>query len=66
MTDWSGDVYDAPCTYIAMLYVLGGLNGEKGKKSKNERRNSVRTKSVLRDRPVFFKSRGVKKKEHAI
>lgn len=51
MTDWSGDVYDAPCTYVAMLYVLGGLNERKGKQ--NERGNRVRTRSVLHDRPVF-------------
>lgn len=55
MTDWSGDVYDAPCTYVAMLYVLGGLNERKGKR--NERGNRVRTRSVLHDRPVFL-SRG--------
>ena len=55
MTDWSGDVYDAPCTYVAMLYVLGGLNERKGKR--NERGNKVRTRSVLHDRPVFL-SRG--------
>jgi hypothetical protein len=55
MTDWSGDVYDAPCTYVAMLYVLYGLSERKGKR--NERGNRVRTGSVLHDRPVFFKSR---------
>ena len=34
MTDWSGDVYDAPCTYIAMLYVVGwGTKERKGKES---------------------------------
>lgn len=55
MTDWSGDVYDAPCTYVAMLYVLGRLNEGGGKR--NERGNRVRTRSVLHDRPGFFKSR---------
>lgn len=36
MTDWSGDVYDAPCTYVAMLYVLGGLNERKGNESETK------------------------------
>ncbi len=55
MTDWSGDVYKtiAPCTYIAMLYVLGGDQGKESGRNRTKGANRVRTESILCDRPIF-------------
>ena len=57
MTDWSGDVYDAPCTYIAMLYVLGGLNGKERKARTKGETVFEPSRFYVTDR--FFLSRGV-------